>query len=251
MGNSNMIWGMGLPKGLGDYSPDGAFEGGTWHGRLLNYFHKQPPDIQKTLFNTPLEPLEALQFYNSFVSHKFIGEWGVRRSPRPEHPPLTAILDHELPTSFDTVKAYKTLASIIKLNDRIVAVDSAMKDLIESFEPGVHHFYPIEIRMPKQQIYPNLYHILVIGQYFDSFVPERSREEPYTEMPNSGGMLYIKFGPKNRIPDLAFAQSTYGGAHLWRERRFGEQLTCLSDALVAEIKKAGLRTPKMFKMIAV
>lgn len=246
-----MVWGMDEPKGSGEYFPDGAFEGGGWYGRLLNHFHRQPPDVQKALFDTPLEPLDELQFYVSFVSHKFVSEWGVRRSPRPEHPALTPLLDHELPASFDTVKGYKTLASFIKLNDRIAAVDGDMKDLIESIEPEVHNFYPIEIRMPRGQVFPNPYYILVIGQYFDSFVPEKSRDEPFKEMPNSGGLLHIKFGPKNRIPDLAFAQSIHGGAHLWRERRFGARLTCLSDALVAEIQKAGLRTPKMFKMIAV
>lgn len=246
-----MVWGMDEPSGLGEYSPTGAFEGGDWYGRLLNHFHSQPPEVQKALFDTPLEPLDARQFYVSFVSRKFVSEWGVRRSPRPEDPPLTPILDHELPMSYDTAKSYKTLASYIELNDRIAAVDGDLKHLIETFEPGVHKFYPIEIRMPWGKVFPNPYHILVIGQYFDSFVPERSKDEPFKEMPNSGGMLHIKFGPKNRIPDLAFAQSIHDGAHMWRERRFGEQLTCLSDALVAEIKKAGLRTPKMFTMIAV
>lgn len=101
-------------KGLGDFCPDGAFEGGDWYGRLLNHFYRQPPDVQKALFDTPLEPLDALLHYNSFVSHKFISEWGVRRSRRPEDPPLTPILDHELPMSFDTVKGYKTPTSHLR-----------------------------------------------------------------------------------------------------------------------------------------
>ena len=245
-----MVWGMDEPKGLGEYAPSGAFESGDWYNRLLNHFYKQPPEIQKSLFDTPLESLDAVQFYSSFAVDKFLCEWGVRRSPRPEHPPLTPILDHELPTSFDTSKGYKSLASFIELSGRIAAVDDELKDLIETIEPGLHRFYPIELRMPKGKVFPSPYYILVIGQYFDSFVPEKSRDEPFKEMPNSGGLLHIKSGPKNRIPDLAFAQSIHGGAHLWRERRFGARLTCLSDALVAEIQKAGLRTPKMFKMIA-
>lgn len=245
-----MVWGMDEPIGLGEYWPDGAFEGGDWYNRLLNHFYRQPPDVQKALFDTPLEPLDAVQFYPSFAVEKFTGEWGARKSPRPEHPPLTPILDHELPMSFDTTKGYKTLASYITLSDRIAAVDGELKTLIETIEPGLHKFYPIELRMPKGQVFPSPYYILVIGQYFDSFVPEKSRDEPFKEMPNSGGLLHIKSGPKNRIPDLAFAQNVHGEAHLWRERRFGARLTCLSDALVTEMQKAGLRTPKMFKMIA-
>ena len=245
-----MAWGMDEPKGGGEYWPDGAFEGGDWYNRLLNHFYRQRPDVQKALFDTPLEPLDAVQFYPSFTIDKFLCEWGIRQSTRPEHPPLTPILDHELPTSFDTGKGYESLASFITLNGRIAAVDGDLKHLIETFEPGVHKFYPIEIRMPRGQVLTNPYHILVIGQYFDSLVPEKSRDEPIKEMPNSGGLLHIKSGPKNRIPDLAFAQNVHGKAHLWRERRFGARLTCLSDALVAGIQKAGLRTPKMFKMIA-
>jgi hypothetical protein len=245
-----MVWGMDRPTGLGEYFPDGQFESGRWNGRMMGHFHKQPPDVQKALFDTPLEPLDAMQFYAGFVVDKFRCEWGMRTSPRPEHPPLTPILDHELPTSFDTVKSYKTMASFISLNDRIAVVDAEFMELLETFEPGVHKFYPIEIRMPKNQAFLEPYHILVIGQYFDSFMPEKSKDEPVSELPNSGGKLHVKSGPKNRLPDLAFAQGVHGSAHLWRERRFGERLTCLSDALVAEIQKAGLRTPKMFKMIA-
>ena len=245
-----MVWGMDRPTGLGEYFPDGQFEGGSWPGRTMGHFHKQPPDVQKKLFDSQMDPLDAMQLYEGFVVDKFRREWGVRTSPRPELPPLTPILDHELPTSFDTVRSYQTLASFISLNDRIAAVDAEFMALLENFEPGVHRFYPIEIRMPKNEVFPKPYHILVIGQYFDSFMPEKSKDEPFSELPNSGGKLYIKSGPKNRIPDLAFAQGIHSGAHLWRERRFDEQLTCLSDALVAEIQRAGLRTPKMFKMIA-
>ena len=244
-----MVWGMGQPRGLGEFFPDGQFESGRWPGRLMGHFHKQPVDVQKALFDAPLDPLDAMQFYEGFVVDKFRGEWGTRASPRPEHPPLTPILGHELPSSFDTVKTCNSLASFISLNDRIAAIDADLMELLETYEPGVHKFYPIEVRMPKGQIFPRPYHILVIGQYFDSFVPEKSRDQPVSEIPNSGGKLQIESGAKNRIPDLAFAQRVYGNAHFWRERRFGEWLTCLSDVLVAEIQKAGLQTPKLFKMI--
>nr|WP_298928892.1 DUF1629 domain-containing protein [uncultured Erythrobacter sp.] len=240
---------MDLPKGLGEYFPAGRLEGDGWGGRLMNHFHKQPLEVQKTLFDSPLEPMEAIGYYSTFVRHKFSNEWGVQRSALPCYPPLTPILDHEPPTWFDAEKTCKSLASHITLNG-MTAVDDEFRDLVERFEPGVHKFYPIEIRMPNAKVYPNQYYILVVGQWFDSLVPEKCKDEPFSEMELSSGMLHISAGPKNRIPDLAFAESVFGGAHLWWERRFGTPLTCLSDDLVAEIQKAGLRTPKMFKMIA-
>lgn len=245
-----MVWGIEQPKSLGEFFPDGNLEGGRWPGRMMGHFHRQPADVQKALFDVPMDPLDAMQAYEGFVVDKFRCEAGSRTSPRPEHPPLTPILDHELPSSFDTEKTYNSLGSLIGLGDRITAVDAEFKGLVERLEPGTHEFYPIEIRMPKGQVFPKPLHILVVGQHFDSFVPEKSIGEPYSEIPNSGGKLEVKSGPNSRVPDLAFAQSIFGSAHLWRERRFGEWLTCLSDVLVAEIRKAGLRTPKLHKMIA-
>jgi hypothetical protein len=247
-GGSVMVWGMGLPESFGLFWPSGEFEGGGWYNRLPNYFYEQPPEIQKALFDSPLEPMEAMDAYTLYVTDKFISEVGARKSPRPEHPPYTPIHKDELPATFDIEKTQKVLGSLIALNGRIVAVDDALKDIIERFEPSLHHFYPIKIVMPKGNIFPKNFYILVIGQYFDSFVPEKSKDEAFRELPNSGGKLLIRGGPKNNIPGLALSQNIYGDAHLWRERRLGPDLTCFSDALAAEIENAGLHIPKLRKM---
>jgi hypothetical protein len=244
-----MVWGMGLPESFGEFWPDGDFEGGGWYGRLMGDFYRQSPEIQQKLFDSPLEPIEAMQAYSSYVGDKFIKEVGARKSLRPEHPPYTPVRANEAPASFDTEKTYKTLGSLIMLNDRIIAVDDALKDIIEQFEPDMHQFCPIKIVMPKGQVFPKNFYIMVVGQYFDSFVPEKSDSEAFRELPNSGGELSIGHGPKNNIPRLALSGNIHGGAHLWRERRFGPWLTCFSEELIAEIEKAGLRIPKLHKMM--
>ena len=53
---------------------------------------------------------------------------------------------------------------------------------------------------------------------------------------------------KKALSGLAIDISVCNGAHLWRDRTFGEDLTCFSDELVAEIKNAGLRMPKMYQL---
>jgi len=61
-----------------------------------------------------------------------------------EYPLFSQIEEHEPPRSFNTVKGYKSLGSLIKLNNRILAVDQALRAIIERLEPGVHQFFPIE-----------------------------------------------------------------------------------------------------------
>jgi hypothetical protein len=242
-----MVWGMALPKNFGEFWPDGDFAG--WSRDLVGHYMKQPPEIQRALYAGYPDPVECAVSYPLYVSRKFISEEGVRHSPRAEDPPFTAILDHEAPPVFVTGKTYTALGSLIMFNDRILAVDAALKDIIERFEPGMHQFFPIEIMMPKGQVFPKVFYTLVVGQYFDSFVPEKSNAEAFYELPNSGGKLSTIPGPKSRIPDLALSGDIHGGAHLWRERRFREWLTCFSAELAAEIEKAGLRIPKLHKMM--
>jgi hypothetical protein len=72
---------------------------------------------------------------------------------------------------------YKSLGSLIKLNDRILAVDEALKAIIERLESGVHQFFPIEIMMPSDKAPSVRYYVLVIGNYCDSFIPKAVRKD--------------------------------------------------------------------------
>lgn len=244
-----MPWGMPLPNGLGPYWPDGDFEG--WSKSLIAYYMAQQPEVQQALYNGYPDVLECAVSYPLFVSQKLISEPGSRKSSRPEDIPFPPILEHELPKVFVTTAKCNELASLISLNDRVIAVDEAMKALIEQFAPDAHQFYPIEIMMPRGAEFPRRFFILCIGSYFDSFVAAASDERAFTELPNSGGLLSIdqmRMRTSDCIKGLALDRNVYGGAHLWRERRFREWLTCFSDEFYAAIQEAELRLPKMFKM---
>ena len=247
-----MVWGMSLPDGFGRFWPSGEFEG--WGRGLVSYYMAQPPKVQRALYDGDPDPLECAVDYPLYVSEKFISEIGSRKSPRPQDPPFTPIEDHEPPKVFVTKAKCNDLGSLISLNDRIIAVDDAMKSLIEQFEPGIHQFFPLEIMMPRKNRFPRTYFTICIGKYFDSFVKSASDDKAFDELPNSNGRLSIN-GMRQRtsqsIKGLALAKDVHSGAHLWRERRFGEWLTCFSDNFHGAIQDAGLLIPKCYRMIEV
>lgn len=243
-----MAWGMGMPTGFGAYWPSGGFEG--WSQSLIAYYQAQPPEVQRELFDAYSDPLECAVSYPHYVSVKLIHEIGSRYRPhRPVDVPLKPVLDHEPPKVFVTEAKCNELASLISLNDRIVAVDEALKALIEGLDPGIHRFFPIDIVMPKGVKFSRQFYVLGVGRYFDSFADSASDSKAYEELPNSGGLLSInRQSLSNSIRGLALTSQVHEGAHLWRERRFQEWLTCFSDELHAAIEGAELLVPKMYKM---
>lgn len=242
-----MVWGMNLPSRFGEFWPDGDFKG--WRASLVNFYLKQSPEVQKALLDHADGVMEAVSRYPYYVSEKMISEIGTKIAL--ELPPTAAVQPHEAPTSFFTEKSYEKLGSLIMFNDRIIAVNEAMKSVIEGLEPGVHQFFPIDIMMPKERTFPDRYYTLVIGQYIDSFVPEQSNPEIFEEKSVKPGYYSHKHN-KAGVNGLALSRAKFEGAHLWRERYLGgEWLTCFSDELKVAIEEAGLRTPPLHQMIEV
>jgi hypothetical protein len=108
----------------------------------------------------------------------------------------------------------------------------------------VHHFFPIEIAMPKSVIYPKKYFVMAIGQYLDSFSPEQSNPASWENCTE-----YYRFDKaKKSMAGLALSRQVFGSAHLWSERRMLGELICCSDQLMSEITRSGLRVPKNCKL---
>lgn len=241
-----MVWGMLMPSGLGEFWPIGAFEGriepssSGWRGRLECYYREKGLAEQQLLFVGG----DNSDSYPSYVSGKFRSEIG--SSYGPYNPPYNAIKLHEPPTFFETERRYGKLASIIALSDRLMAVDACIMALIERFEPGVHQFFPIEIRMPRGVVFPESYYVLVVNRYYNSFSPEASDVGSWRE--NGGPGYYAINRTAKGIRGLAFAKAAYGNSHLWRDRNMVGTLTFLSDELRSAIADAELRIPKHYRV---
>ena len=231
-----MVWGMALPRGFGDFFPGGNFVG--WREELTQYFREKMPAEQKALF------ADDVSSYRYYVAENFTYEPGIKLNA--DLPPFGPIAAHEAPKCFETEKRYSSLGSLIELNDRIVAVDGPMKDIIERHEPGKHHFFPIEIVMPKKVIYPQRYFVMAIGQYLDSFSLEQS--DPGSWRESSDKEFGFFEDTKKAMSGLALSKRVFGDVHLWRERRMLSPLICFSEQLRSEFIASGLRLPKLYPL---
>lgn len=121
-----MAWAMKLNNGFGDYFPDGDFA--EWKAQLRQFWYNGLSDQRRQIIS------DSMRSYSGWVSAAFEREIGVRWGGMQ----IVAPLDEELPKLFRTVKTYRNLASMISLNDRLIAVDEDLRAIIEDLEPGVH-----------------------------------------------------------------------------------------------------------------
>ncbi|NYT42209.1 hypothetical protein HZY97_15665 [Sphingomonas sp. R-74633] len=235
---------MNIPPGSNGFYLEGAFEGEPpitsdgWRMRMADHYSNEMPEAQQVLFEDA----------DSYAWHA-VKKFSLNNEPqRLVDEAVTPIAAHEVPRYFKTRQDPKNLAALARFAGNVLTVNEALKQFIEWLEPGVHHFFPIEIRMPRNRVHPDQHYILVIGQHLDSFSPARSAQDSF-KVCLPGLYSYSENAPQAR--KLAFRREAFGNAHLWRERHILGFLTCFSDRLHAEITDAGLRIPKQFPMIEV
>ena len=219
-----MVWGLIEPGGRGDFFPGGTFT--DWEPRLEKHFNEVLSDEDRKKLEN------RLAVYSHEVSRKF-------------HLDLGPLEQHEIPREFMVGASYNSLASLIKTKDRLLAVDQKFKDIVESLEPGVHQFWPIQITMPKGRAYPEQYYGLVIGQFFDSFLQKQSPDECWRMFGNYEAARFTAADTtKSIVGQLAMNASVFGSAHLWREKMLKRPNIFFSDTLQHRLSEAGLRLPK-------
>lgn len=108
----------------------------------------------------------------------------------------------------------------------IIHVSDAFKDIVEHLEPGVHQFFPIEAiykdgSFARQMYFFNICHRL------DAVDRERATVQ------------MRKIAWDSLTGEFAFSLDKIGGAHAWIDKRINPG-RFLSNAVVTEIKKAGL-----------
>lgn len=222
-----MVWALFEPDGGGDFSPDADFTDRDQH--LEAYFNNVLTDEERLKFEN------GFTSFRSRVSRKFSSNAG----------PLD---EHEKPKELKTYASYSNLGSIISLKNGLLAVDETLKEIIESLEPGAHQFWPIRITMPKGKEYPVQYYGIIIGQFFDSLVPEQSSEEILYARGSYEARKYSAIQKtKAAIGQIAMNSNVFSTAHLWREKILTSPNIIISDALKEKIDNADLR---MFKNLS-
>ncbi|TCP35415.1 imm11 family protein [Rhodovulum marinum] len=230
-----MVWGLKEPSSFGQFFPDGDYVG--WREHLTEHFKEKMSDEEKAAAD-----LKRPTSYIRYVTIRFRLETGVAVDGAPVLAPLEG---HELPREFRAERPIKTLGSLILLTNRLLAVDAALKDIIETFEPGVHLFWPLRITQANGDDYPEAFYGMVIRQFRDSFVPDASAEGAWT---GDGWTYRVSIPNKKNYTGLALSGDAIGGAHLWRDRALTDPDFFFSDDVQQAIAGAGLKIPKHYKL---
>lgn len=225
--DGTMAWGVMEPSGFGEYFPDANYVG--WDEAIRAYYAAEMSDAEKA----------AMGMADRVLLSRFSLKFTEDRGPIP---PQIA------PTHLHCAKSYKSLASLLITESRLLAVDGRLKAVIEELEPGVHQFWPIRITMPRGQEYPEPYFVLVIRQYIDSFVPEASERDAWEKTYGNDNQFRVRIPTKKYVTGLALSIEAIGGAYLWREKRLVDPRVYVSDRPTAEIARLGLRIPKHFRL---
>jgi hypothetical protein len=227
-----LSWGMKPNSGFGDYFPNGSFA--EWDEQLRQFSKDGLSDERKQAI------LQSMRSYKGWISDAFNREigapWGGSNVICP--------LDEELPKVFRTVKSYRTLASLIQLNDGLVAVDEDLRAIIEDLEPGLHRFWPIRIQMPKGVTYPGAYFGMLVGRFLDSFMPKESNPDAFRTGELAEDIYFLRGAASDTFSGVVFDGEVIGSSHLWRERKLLTISLFLSDTLKSRIDAANLRVPK-------
>ena len=219
-----MVWGMER-IGSGMYGPHGTFRG---EPERLDALGRELSDEERAKF----KPHD----YGFAIYERILKDIG----------PLA---EHELPRKFVASERPKALGSLIQLA-WVRAVDQKLKDIIERLEPGVHQFWPLQIVMPNGDEYPVQYYGMMVLRRLGSFRPDQSDPSCFLGEEVAPGICsYSSYGVSRKInAGIAMSKAVFSGSHIWRERELTDPTLLLSDELVTEIKKAGLKIPKHFPL---
>ena len=241
-----MAWAVKFKSEIGQFHPRGDYL--ELETRLNTYFTQEMSAQERATFGHKVG-------YVRWVFEKFDKEIGIL------HPGDRAVLtppqDHEWPRTFQAERTIRSLGSMFKTTNSVLAVDEAMKDLIEGREPGVHQFRPITILQPNSETFPGSYFTIIIGQFRDSFIPDPETEGDlwtrlsYLDANNvrkfTGTYLFSALSAE-RYARLSLSSAATEGAHLWREHNLRGPDFFISDTLHDAIKKAKLKFPQQFKV---
>jgi hypothetical protein len=225
-----MVWAWVEPSSFGDYFPNGDYVG--WEERTQRYFWEEMSAEQREALG------KSHIDYRYEVSRKFTEDMG-------------PIEPHERPSEFRLLERAKSLGSLIILNDRLLAVDATLREIVETLEPGVHQFWPLRITLRNGIEYPGPYYGMIIRRFIDSFVPEQSDAHQAAGASKLFDFFYTKSPTKKAYGNLTVLKSVAAGNHLWRERRLHSPGVFFSDDLQAEITRRGLRIGKSHQLKAI
>jgi hypothetical protein len=168
----------------------------------------------------------------------------------PPAPPLDDYLDigrgvtfspDQVPTRAVATSSHKRLPTIVSIN-AWWGVSDTFRNMVETREPGVHQFFPIEIVLKGGILPSEPYWIFNIRQRIDAVVVELSR----VRWLHHPGTTPVMAAPITLMPGetpfpLVLCRETIGGRHVWRGDTQLRGDVFFSNDLISAYKKAKMR----------
>jgi len=122
-------------------------------------------------------------------------------------------------------------------------VNTRMKDVIESVEPGGdgQQFIPVQIVLPDGSPYNDAYFVWDVYRKVDAVDPScEGVKNVVAGTPNGNHLWTFSQGPRSR-DRLAVRKDMIGGMAVWKDFRFRPQYNFISDAMHAAFQGAGVK----------
>lgn len=219
-----MAWGLREPTGFGRRYPDAGSDG--YRESLEAHFHEHLTEEERATFDH-----RPVSFRYS-ISRKFTEDKGF-------------LEDFEKPRRYRTEVGIRQFASMLLLENGLVAVDAQLKAVIDGLEPDVHQFWPIAFVSKRGVPYEQEFHGLIVGNHRQAFSREASVEGSWEER---DGLASVTMPVKKCFEGIGLSEDAIDGAHLWRDPTFVSLALYLSDRLHDAIAARELTVWQKYKL---
>ena len=167
----------------------------------------------------------------SDVTAKIVDGW--RSGARP-------LAEDQLPKVLVARKPRPSWPDMFTTTNGLPIVSQPAKDIIDGLDPGLHQFFPLEIKTKRGLDIEGPWFAMNVTAKQDSIVLGRSTTRQNPNFPET--LNYVSYEAKWVTVD----PSKQTGIHLWREQRFNMSLLG-SDTLVDALKASDLKFFPCFK----
>lgn len=152
-----------------------------------------------------------------------------------KHNDLPVVARHEL---LDSGKMYTGKLDDMFIVDGAVAVSARFRDLVESFEPGVHGFVPLIMQRADGETLDGDYFLFCVQQDIDCLITDNDTDlfENLGTLPNGNRRLFCRLDEPGRA--ITMCRPSIKGKHLWTGGLLAfNQLFC-SDQFKIALRKS-------------
>ncbi len=141
-----------------------------------------------------------------------------------------------MPSNYYLRSRKKSFADAFRIGNGIIVVSERMKKLIESLDPGLHQFFPLNIFYRNGDKLPSNYFTIHITTSKTTIY----MNQPAVQQRSYAGIEYVSFlEPMSKTDPIIVNDGLVDGAHIWRDD-FSKKTYFVSKTFLEEVKERKL-----------